>query len=180
MQVMKYNREGLLGGFFFSRIMHYDYEKYWKMRDCVVEDKPHKNRITRMIYLIRLKKTEAKNAASFGTAMGKGARFETRPILPHGLTCSFISHTAVIGKNCTIMQNVIIGSSKKAAPRIGDNVIIGAGAVIIGGVKIGNNVHIGAGCVVAEDIPDNCTVVMQKPRIIRREEAEQKHEGWVF
>lgn len=52
------------------------------------------------------------------------------------------------------------------APSIGDNVLIGAGAKIIGNVKIGNNVKIGSNCIVVEDIPDNATVVMNKPRII--------------
>lgn len=49
---------------------------------------------------------------------------------------------------------------------IGDNVYIGAGAKIIGNVRIGDNVRIGANCVCAEDIPDNATVVLPKPRII--------------
>lgn len=49
---------------------------------------------------------------------------------------------------------------------IGDNVMIGAGAKIIGKVKIGSNVKIGANWIVVEDIPDNATVVMHKPRII--------------
>jgi serine O-acetyltransferase len=53
-------------------------------------------------------------------------------------------------------------------PIIGNNVFIGAGAKIIGNIKIGNNVRIGASCVVVEDIPDNCTVVMHKPRIIQK------------
>lgn len=70
------------------------------------------------------------------------------------------------------MQHVTIGSNfinKKengGAPIIGDNVFIGAGAKIIGKIKIGNNVNIGAGCIVVTDIPDNVTVVMNKPRII--------------
>lgn len=180
MQAMKYNREGLIGNFFFSHIMHYNYEKYWKMRDCVVEDSPHTCKLIRMIYLLRIKKMEAENSASFGTAMGKGAYFASWPVLPHGLTGSFISHTAKFGNNCTIMQNVIVGSSKKEAPTIGDNVLIGAGAIVIGGITIGSNVHIGAGCVVTENIPDNCTVVMHKPRIIVRNAVEQQHEEWVF
>ena len=177
---MKYNRNGLFGKIFFSSTMKYDYAKYWKMRDSVVENVPKKNKLIRMIYLLKIKKMEAANAASYGTAMGAGAHFKSHPVMPHGLTGSFISHSAVIGENCTIMQNVIIGSSKKAAPTIGDNCIIGAGAIIIGGIKIGNNVRIGAGCVVAKDIPDNCTVVMQEPRIIQRNNDEKKDEGWVF
>lgn len=50
--------------------------------------------------------------------------------------------------------------------KIGDNVLIGAGAVILGHVRIGNNVNIGSNCVVTEDLPDNSTCVMPKARII--------------
>ena len=50
----------------------------------------------------------------------------------------------------------------------GDNRLKGAGAKIIGNVKIGNNVRIGANCCVTVDVPDNATVVMDKPRIIIR------------
>lgn len=50
--------------------------------------------------------------------------------------------------------------------KIGDNVLIGAGAKILPRVHIGDNVKIGANCVVVEDIPDGATVVLQKPRII--------------
>jgi serine O-acetyltransferase len=50
--------------------------------------------------------------------------------------------------------------------KIGNNVLIGAGAKILPGVTIGNNVKIGANAVVVEDIPDGATVVLQKPRII--------------
>lgn len=49
---------------------------------------------------------------------------------------------------------------------IGDNVLIGANVYIAPGVKIGNNVKIGANALVVEDIPDNATVVMPKPRVI--------------
>ena len=54
---------------------------------------------------------------------------------------------------------------------------IGAGAKIIGNIKIGNNVRIGAGCVITEDIPDDATVVLNRPRIIakRKEESESKY-----
>lgn len=51
-------------------------------------------------------------------------------------------------------------------PTIGDNVYIGAGAILIGGIKIGNNVKIGAGAIVVNDIPDNATVVCEKARVI--------------
>lgn len=94
------------------------------------------------------------------------------PTFPHGLTGVFISAGAKIGKNCVIFHQVTIGSNTlpdsrgKGAPVVGDNVYIGCGAKIIGNVHIGNNVRIGANCVVTQDIPDNATVVMEKPRII--------------
>jgi serine O-acetyltransferase len=94
------------------------------------------------------------------------------PVLPHGLKGIFISQCAIIGKNCTIFQQVTIGSNMLTGskgfggPIIGDNVLIGAGAKIIGNVKIGSNVKIGANAVVVKDIPDNATVVMVAPRII--------------
>ncbi|MBS6992869.1 MAG: serine acetyltransferase [Alistipes sp.] len=94
-------------------------------------------------------------------------------IFPH-LSGIFISNTAIIGKNNIIYQHVTIGStyiggSKKiGSPTIGDNCVIGAGAKIIGKVTIGNNCKIGANCVIVDDIPDNCTVVLNKPRIIKK------------
>ena len=94
------------------------------------------------------------------------------PILPHGINGVFISANAIIGENCTIFHHVTIRSNdietSKAfgAPVIGNNVYIGTGASIIGGVMIGDNVHIGANCIVVEDVPDNSTVVMHKPRVL--------------
>lgn len=58
--------------------------------------------------------------------------------------------------------------SSGGVPTIGNNCLIGAGAKIIGNVHIGNNVRIGANAIVVDDVPDNCTVVMNKPRVIVR------------
>lgn len=52
-------------------------------------------------------------------------------------------------------------------PTIGDNVFVGAGAVIMGNIKIGNNVKIGANAIVTQDLPDNCTVVTKGSCIVR-------------
>ena len=57
---------------------------------------------------------------------------------------------------------------KNGAPQIGDNVLIGANATIIGGITIGNNVKIGAGAIVIDNIPDNCTVVSERAKIIKK------------
>lgn len=56
----------------------------------------------------------------------------------------------------------------KKAPIIGNNCLIGAGAIIVGGIKIGDNVKIGAGAVVSTDISDGCTVVSQPMHVIER------------
>ena len=66
-----------------------------------------------------------------------------------------------------MQQVTIAGGSETAKVIIGDNVMIGAGAKIIGPCRIGNNVKIGANAVVAKDVPDNCTVVGTM-RIIQR------------
>ena len=101
--------------------------------------------------------------------------FAERPTMPHGISGVFISSGARIGQNCTIFHQVTIGSNTLAdspgcgAPTIGDNVYIGCGAKIIGNVHVGDNVRIGANCVVTVDIPSNCTVVLEKPRIILKE-----------
>lgn len=85
----------------------------------------------------------------------------------HGF-CTVINGSAVIGKNCTILHNVTIGAGKGGSPVIGDNVYVGAGAIIIGNVKVGNNVKIGAGAIVVENVPDGSTIVSQKSKIICR------------
>lgn len=97
--------------------------------------------------------------------VGATAVIQGRPILPHGLQGIYISRYAQIGKNCCIYQNVTIGEVDKKAPVIGDNCLIGAGAVLIGNIRIGSNVKIGAGAVVSQDVPDHCTVVSAPVRL---------------
>ena len=108
------------------------------------------------------------------------AKFENQPILPHGFSGIFISAGAKIGKNCVIFQNVTIGSNtiknsyRKGSPTIGNDCYIGTGAKIIGNVVIGNNCRIGANAIVCTDIPDNSVVVMPKPRIIHKENMDNR------
>ena len=96
------------------------------------------------------------NHYSYGTAIGGGIR------IPHNMGI-VISGNASIGENCTIFYQVTIGvdeiTDPGAAPVIGNNVIIGAGAKIIGGITIGDHVKIGANAVVTKDVPDGATVV---------------------
>jgi len=82
---------------------------------------------------------------------------------------------AVVGRNAMIGQGVTIGgkSGWYEVPVIGDDVIINAGARILGPVKIGNNVIIGANAVVVKDVPDNCVVAGVPARIIREGMTEE-------
>ena len=94
---------------------------------------------------------------------------------------STIVYAQSIGKNFSVYQNVTIGRGKKIdgndVPVIGDNVFVGTGAIIIGGIHIGNNVKIGAGALVNKDVPDNCTVVGNPMRLIYKK--DMKDEGTV-
>lgn len=84
-----------------------------------------------------------------------------------------IGETSVVGSNVTIYAGVVLGGTKlkhkKRHPTIGDNVVIGTGAKILGPVKIGNNVRIGANSVVINDVPDNSVVVGVPGRVISKE-----------
>lgn len=100
-----------------------------------------------------------------GATIGKGL------FIDHG-TGVVIGETAEIGDNCTIYQGVTLGGTGKDVgkrhPTLGNNVMVGAGAKVLGPVKIGDNVKIAAGAVVLQDIPDNCTAVGIPARIVRK------------
>jgi len=119
------------------------------------------------------------------------SKFSGEPCFPHGMKSIFISGDAVIGSNCVIFQQVVIGSvvlpdsEKSGAPIIGDNCYIGAGAKIVGSVRIGSNVRIGANAVVFKDVPDNSVVVTGEQRvIIKREKLDNNFyanpESWKY
>lgn len=142
-------------------IQHYNHKKYWKMRSVVVNKNNRYPKFIKIIYLFRIKRMDAFNNASFGTHLNYGATFISPPRLPHHLNGIIVSHNAVIGENVTIFHQVTIGQSEKTekAPKIGNNVLIGAGAKIIGDIEIGDNVKIGANAVVTKSVPAGKTVV---------------------
>jgi serine O-acetyltransferase len=86
--------------------------------------------------------------------------------LKHGGLGIVLHDRTVIGENCVIYQHVTLAGIDGKAPQIGNNVLIGTGAVIIGGVKIGNNAKIGANAVVINDVPENSTAVGVPAKII--------------
>lgn len=87
--------------------------------------------------------------------------------------------SAIIGDNVNISQGVTIGvtnrGSRQGVPVIGNQVYIGPGAKVIGGIRVGNNVAIGANAVVTKDIPDNAVVAGVPARII----SMQGSDGYV-
>ena len=87
-------------------------------------------------------------------------------LLPHPLGV-VIGASAVVGKDCTIFQQVTLGQKDGKYPVIGNNVTIYPGAKIFGDIKIGDNVIIGANSVVNTDIPDNAVAAGIAARVLR-------------
>ena len=71
------------------------------------------------------------------------------------------------GRNLVIYHGVTLGAERNRSPVLGDDVYIGAGAKVIGGVRVGSRVRIGANAVVTKDVPDGATVVGVPARIVR-------------
>lgn len=134
-------------------IQKYNHEKYWKRRCYVVNEKG--NIILKLYYLYTIKKTDAFHNCSFGTNISSGAKFKTPPSLLHGPNGIIIGHDLTIGSNVTISHQVTLCHGGGV---IGDNVFFGAGAKVLPGCNIGDNVKIGANAVVNVDIPPNSLV----------------------
>ena len=107
-----------------------------------------------------------------GIEIHPGAKIGKGLVIDHGMGV-VIGETAEIGDNCTIYQGVTLGGTGKDVgkrhPTLGDNVLVGAGAKVLGPFKIGNNSKIAANAVVLEEIPDNCTAVGIPAKVARRE-----------
>lgn len=101
-----------------------------------------------------------------GATIGKGL------FIDHG-TGVVIGETAILGDNVTLFQGVTLGGNGKEKgkrhPTIGDNVMVSAGAKILGSFSIGENSKIGAGSVVLQEVPPNSTVVGVPGRIVKRD-----------
>lgn len=123
-------------------------------------------RIARFFYKIKLKFIARwlSNIGRFttGIEIHPGACIGKNLFIDHGYGV-VIGETAVIGDNCTIYQCATLGGTgkehNKRHPTLKDNVIVGAGAKVLGNIVIGSNVKIGANAVVLKDVPDDCTVV---------------------
>jgi len=110
-----------------------------------------------------------------GIDIHPGAKIGKSFFIDHG-SGVVIGETAEIGDNVTIYQGVTLGGVSlnpgKRHPTIGNNVVIGAGAKILGPIRIGDNVKIGANSVVISDVPADSVVVGVPGRIVRKDRAE--------
>ena len=106
-----------------------------------------------------------------GIEIHPGAQIGQGVFIDHGMGV-VIGETAIIGDRCLIYQGVTLGGTGKETgkrhPTLGENVVVGGGAKVLGNILIGNNVRIGAGSVVLRDVPSNCTVVGIPGRVIYR------------
>ena len=97
-----------------------------------------------------------------GIEIHPGAKIGRRLFIDHGMGI-VIGETSTIGNDCTIYHGVTLGGTGKDKlkrhPDLGNNVMVGCGAKILGPIKIGNNVKIGANAVVLKSQPDNVTIV---------------------
>lgn len=95
--------------------------------------------------------------------------------IDHGMGV-VIGETAIIGDNCTIYQGVTLGGTGKDKgkrhPTLGDNVMIGSGAKVLGPFKVGDNSKIAANAVVLKEIPPNSTAVGVPAKIVKRDNVD--------
>ena len=110
-----------------------------------------------------------------GIEIHPGATIGRRFFIDHGMGV-VIGETAEIGDDVLIYQGVTLGGTGneqgKRHPTIGNNVVIGTGAKVLGSIRIGNNCKIGAGSVVVRPVPDHSTVVGIPGRIVRQRAPE--------
>ena len=78
-----------------------------------------------------------------------------------------INSECIIGENVTIVSGTVIGGARAGVPRIGNNVMIGAHALILGGVFVGDNSDIGAGAIVTHDVPKGVVVFSEASKVRR-------------
>jgi serine O-acetyltransferase len=107
-----------------------------------------------------------------GIEIHPAAKIEGGFFIDHGFGV-VIGETAEIGRNVTMYQGSTLGGTGKETgkrhPTLGDNVVVGAGAKVLGNIMVGNNVYIGANAVVLQNVPDDCTVVGVPGRCVKQE-----------
>lgn len=120
-----------------------------------------------------------RSARKTGIEIHPGAQIGKGLFIDHG-NGVIIGETAIVGDNVTLYQGVTLGGTGKEHgkrhPTIGNNVMISAGAKVLGSFAVGENSKIGAGSVVLEEVPPNCTVVGVPGRVVKRNDVSIPHE----
>jgi serine O-acetyltransferase len=100
-----------------------------------------------------------------------GAQIGRRVFIDHGMGI-VIGETSIVGDDVTLYQGVTLGGTGKEKgkrhPTIGNGVVVGAGARVLGNIRVGDNSRVGAGSVVLRDVPDNSTIVGVPGHIVLR------------
>lgn len=129
---------------------------------------------------------QSQSSRMFAVDIHPNARFGKGIMLDHA-TGLVVGETAVVGDNCSFLHAVTLGGSGKETgdrhPKIGDNVLIGAGAKILGNLKIGSCSRVAAGSVVLSEVPPNVTVAGIPAKIVGSagcsEPARSMEQGWI-
>jgi serine O-acetyltransferase len=106
----------------------------------------------------------------FGVEIHPGATIGRRFTIDHGMGI-VVGETTIVGDDCMIYQGVTLGGTGKETgkrhPTLGDRVVVGVGAKVLGNITLGNNVKVGGGAVVVKDVPPDCTVVGVPGHVVR-------------
>lgn len=106
-----------------------------------------------------------------GVEIHPAAQIGKRLFIDHAMGV-IIGETTVVGNDCVLYQGVTLGGTGnetgKRHPTLGNGVVVGSGAKVLGNIHIGDNVRVGANSVVVKDVPADCTVVGVPGRIVRR------------
>ena len=135
-------------------------------------------RIANRLWAIRLKMLAriVSHIARFftGIEIHPAARIGARVFIDHGMGV-VIGETAEVGNDCTLYHGVTLGgvswSKGKRHPTLGNHVVVGAGAKVLGAITVGNGVRIGCNAVVLKDVPEGATIVGIPGRIVETDES---------
>jgi serine O-acetyltransferase len=115
-----------------------------------------------------------------GIEIHPGAKIGDKVFIDHGMGV-VIGETAEVGNGCTIYQGVTLGGTSltkgaKRHPTLGENVVVGAGAKVLGGFIVGDNASVGSNAVVTKPVPPGATAVGIPARIIQAEDTRRREE----
>lgn len=114
-----------------------------------------------------------------GIEIHPGATIGRRFFIDHGMGV-VIGETAEIGEDCLLYQGIVLGGTslekKKRHPTLGNNVVIGSGAIVLGAITLGDGAKIGAGSVIIRDVPPGATAIGVPGRIVGADSPRKKQD----